>query len=216
MSNKIKQEMNKIEIPKELSERSEIGVSKAKLEMGNSKRRWTFVIASVMAASLALAIFGPNYFTNNPPENPGIRIIDLSKISTAFDVSDTRRLVGWADNVFIGKVIGQDGTKSIDGFPETQFKVEVSDNIKGEFNGTVIVNQQGGYKGNELILIENDQLLQEGQSYLFVTRHLKKENWNTLVPVYGDILITNEEAKKELIEKYTTAYKNEILFNMSK
>lgn len=213
MSNKIKQEMNNIEIPKELSERSEIGVSKAKFEMGNSKRRWSIVIAPVMVASLALAIFGPNFFTNNPPENPVIRTIELS---TAFDVSDTRRLVGWADNVFIGKVIGQDGTISRDGIPETQFKVEISDNIKGEFNGTVIVNQQGGYKGNELILIENDQLLQEGQSYLFVTRHLKEENWNTLVPVYGDILITNQEAKKELIEKYTIAYKNEIPFNMSK
>ncbi|MGM0885238.1 MAG: hypothetical protein ACQEXQ_29870 [Bacillota bacterium] len=213
MSNKIKQEMNNIEISKEQSERSEIGVSKAKLDMGNSKRRWTFVIAPVMVTSLALVIFGPNYFTNNPPENPVIRTIEHSN---AFDVSNTRRLVGWADNVFIGKVIGQDGTKSIDGFPETQFKVEVSDNIKSEFNGTVIVNQQGGYKGNELILIENDQLLKEGQSYLFVTRHLKEENWNTLVPVYGDILITNEEAKKELIEKYTTAYKNEIPFNMSR
>ena len=42
---------------------------------------------------------------------------------------------------------------------------------------------------------------------------MKEENWNTLVPVYGDILIANEEAKKELIEKYTTAYKNEIPFN---
>lgn len=175
MSNKIKQEMNNIEIPKELSETSEIGVSKAKLEMGNSKSRWTFVIASVMAASLALAIFGPNYFTNNPLENPVIRTIEQSN---AFNVLDTRRLVGWADNVFIGKVIGQDETKSRYDIPETQFKVEVSDNIKGEFYGTVIVNQQGGYKGNELILIENDQLLQEGQSYLFVTRHLKEENWN--------------------------------------
>ena len=100
----------------------------------------------------------------------------------------------------------------MDDTPETQFKVDVSDNVKGKFNGTVIVNQQGGFKRNELILIENDQLLHEGQSYLFVTKHMKEENWNTLVPVYAGILIANE-AKKELIEKYTTAYKNEIPFN---
>ncbi|MDQ0888785.1 hypothetical protein QFZ81_003873 [Paenibacillus sp. V4I9] len=181
--------------------------------MRYSKSRWSFVLGSIIVASIALAIFVPNYFTNNPPENPVIRTVASSN---AFDVTDTRRLVGWADNVFVGKVIKQDGTKSLDSTPETQFKVEVSDNVKGKFNRTVIVNQQGGFKRNELILIENDQLLHEGQSYLFVTKHLKEENWNTLVPVYGDILIANEEAKIEIIEKYTTAYKNEIPFNMSK
>lgn len=70
---------------------------------------------------------------------------------------------GLSKDVFVGKVIKQDGTKSLDSTPETQFKVEVSYNVKGKFNGTVI-----------------------------------------------------EEAKIELIEKYTTAYKNEIPFNMSK
>ncbi|MDQ0888602.1 hypothetical protein QFZ81_003690 [Paenibacillus sp. V4I9] len=210
MSNKFKQGLNTIEIP---YEKSKIGVTEAKLEMRNFKRRWLFVIVTIIAASFALAIFAPNYFTNNHPENPVVRTIASSN---SFDVTDTRRLVGWADNVFVGKVIKQDGTKSLDRAPETQFKVEVSDNVKGIFNGTVIVNQQGGFKRNELILIENDQLLHEGQSYLFVTKHLKEENWNTLVPVYGDILIANEEAKKELIKKYTKAYKNEIPFNMSK
>jgi hypothetical protein len=154
-----------------------INSTKEKLEMRNSKRCWSFVIAPIIAASLALVIFAPNYFTNNPPENPIIRTIALSY---AFDVTDTRRLVGWADNVFIGKVIRQDGTKSRNDIPETQFKVELSDNVKGKLNGTVILNQQGGYKGIELILI------------------------------------ANEEAKQELIEKYTTAYKNEIPFDMSK
>jgi hypothetical protein len=209
MSNKIKQEMNRIEIPKELSKRSEMGVSKAKLEMGSSKFRWSVIIGPAIAASLALGIFAPNYFTNNLPENPIIKTIENS---SAFDLSDTRQLVGWGDNVFIGKVLVQDGTKSLDGIPETQFKVEVTDNIKGEFDGTVIVNQQGGYKEQELILVENDQLLKEGQSYLFVTKYLEEENWHTLVPVYGDILITNEDEKEELIEKYTTAYENEIPF----
>jgi hypothetical protein len=212
MSNKIRQEMNRIEIPKELSERSKMGVSKAKSEMGKSKRKWSYIIGPVIAASLALGIFVPNYFTNNPPENPVISSIEYNH---AFDVSDIRRLVGWSDNVFIGKVKEQVGTKSKDGIPETQFKVEVSDNIKGNFEGTVIVNQQGGYKENELILIEGDQLLKEGQSYLFVTKHLKEENWNTLVPVYGDIKINNEEEKQKLIEKYENAYREEMPFKIN-
>lgn len=212
MSNKIKQEMNRIEIPKELSKRSKMGVSKAKLEMGNSRFRWSFIIGPAIAASLALGIFTSNYFTNNPPENPIIKTIENS---SAFDLSDTPQLVGWADNVFIGKVLVQDGTKSLDGIPETQFKVEVTDNIKGELDGPVIVNQQGGYKEDELILVEDDQLLKEGQSYLFVTKYLEEENWHTLVPVYGDILINNVDVKENLIKKYKTAYENEIPFEIS-
>jgi hypothetical protein len=204
--------MNRIEIPNELSERSKIGVSKAKIEMGNSKFRWSFIIGPAIAASLALGIFVPNYFTNNPPERLIIKTIENS---SAFDLSDTRQLVGWADNVFIGKVLVQDGNKSLDGIPETQFKVEVTDNIKGELDGTVIVNQQGGYKGKELILVDDDQLLKEGQSYLFVTKYLKEENWHTLVPVYGDILITNVDVKENLIKKFKTAYENEIPFEIS-
>ncbi len=209
MNNNIKQEMNKIEIPKELRGRSKAGVTKANLEMHNSKRRWFFNIGPAIAVSLAVGIFALNYFTNDSPENPIIKTIEYSN---TFDLADTRQLVGWSDNVFIGKVLEQSGTKSLDGIPETQFKVEVTDQIKGELDGTVIVNQQGGYEDKELILVEGDQLLKDGQLYLFVTKHLKEESWHTLVPVYGDILITNEEAKKGFIEKYTAAYENEIPF----
>ncbi|WP_052342743.1 hypothetical protein [Bacillus sp. EB01] len=209
MSSKIRQEIINIEIPKELSERSKIGVLKAKAEMKNTGRRRSYIIGPILAASLVLGIFGPKFFNENTPENPLISTIEYSH---AFDVSDTRKLVGWADNVFIGKVIKQSGTKSIDGIPETQFKVEVSENIKGSLDETVIVNQQGGYSEDQLILVENDQLLQEGKQYLFVTKHLKEENWNTLVPVYGDIKINTEEERVKLIEKFRKAIKEEIPF----
>ncbi|MFB5089475.1 hypothetical protein PGC35_20205 [Psychrobacillus sp. PGGUH221] len=87
MSNKIIQEMNRIEIPKELSERSKIGVSKAKLEMGNSRFRWSYIIGPAIVASLALVIFMPSYFTNDSSlENPIIKTIEYS---STFDLSDT-------------------------------------------------------------------------------------------------------------------------------
>ena len=57
MSNKIRQEMNRIEIPKELSERSKMGVSKAKLEIGNSKRKWSYIIGPAIAASIGIRDF---------------------------------------------------------------------------------------------------------------------------------------------------------------
>jgi hypothetical protein len=211
MSNKIKQEMNRIEIPNELSERSKMGVSKAKSEMGKSKRRWSYIIGPVIAASLALGIFAPNYFTNNPPENPVIRTISTDYV---VDTSNPKAVVGFSDNVFLGKVIKQVGTKSLSAYPETQFEVEVIDNIKGELKGIVKVNQAGGYEGENLFLMENDKLLIEGQTYLFATRYLKEENWHTVIPVGGDIPFNNDEEKKELIEQYKNAYKEEIPFKI--
>ncbi|WP_409275280.1 hypothetical protein V1499_08080 [Neobacillus sp. SCS-31] len=52
MSNKIKQEIYRIEIPKELSERSEIGIRKAKKEMQNSKKRYHITSIGIVACLL--------------------------------------------------------------------------------------------------------------------------------------------------------------------
>jgi hypothetical protein len=210
MSNKIQREMSKIEIPKVLSERSRLGIVKAKSEMGKSnKKKWIAYTAPGLAAIIALGIAGPGLLSNQPPENPVIQTVQTSH---AFDVSDPKRLVGWADNVFIGKVVGHSGTYDEDGMLETQFQVQVSENIKGELYGGITVNQQGGYEGKTLILVENDQLLKEGESYLFISRKNAEKDWHTVVPVFGDILIKNEAHKEELLKKYNQAYQEEIPF----
>jgi hypothetical protein len=210
MNDKIINEMNKIEIPLELRERSKLGIAKAKSEsVKKSRRKWYLLAAPALAATIALSIAGPGLLTNSPSENPVIKTVPYSN---AFDVTDPQRLVGWSDAVFVGKVIEKSGEKSHDGLPETQFKVEVSENIKGTLKGAVTVNQQGGYEGNNLILIENDKLLEKGETYLFVTKYLKEEGWYTLVPVYGDIRITSESHREELINKYKKAYEEEIPF----
>lgn len=206
MSNKIVDELSKIEIPSELSSRSRIGVAKAKSEADSGKRKWYIFAIPALAAALALSFAGLELLPGTS-ESPIIKTIEYSN---SFDVSETNKLVGWADSVFIGRVVEQSGSKSIDGFPETQFKVEVLQSIKGDLTGTVTVNQQGGYEGNQLTLIENDSLLEEGKSYLLVTKYLEDENWHTLVPVYGDIEIQNENQKQELINKYQTAFENQV------
>lgn len=63
MSNKIKQEMDKIEIPNELHQRSKLGVQKAKLEMPSSKRKWSKAIA--VAASLLILFGSYDYIRDN-------------------------------------------------------------------------------------------------------------------------------------------------------
>ncbi len=68
----------------------------------------------------------------------------------AFDVSDERNLVGFADNVFVGRVakkVGNRGSmRSGLGMPHTLFSVEVSENVKGKLGGAVTVAQPGGYE----------------------------------------------------------------------
>lgn len=210
VSNKVQTEMSKIEIPNELSERSKFGIGKAKSEMGNNnKKKWFTFAAPGLAAIIALGIAGPGLLSNQPPENPIIKTVQTSH---AFDVTDPKRLVGWADNVFVGRVVKLSGKSDERGMLETQFKVEVAENIKGELHGDITVNQQGGYEGETLILVENDQLLKEGESYLFISRQNEEKEWHTIVPVYGDILINSEAHKEELLTKYEKAYQKEIPF----
>jgi len=128
------------------------------------------------------------------------------------DPSDDSKLVGWAENVFIGKVNSQTGNKTRIGTPETQFSVEVLDNIKGKLDGTITVNQQGGIEQGKLYLFENDKMLEVGKTYLFITRYSKEENWHTLVPSYGDILIQDEMQKKSLMDRFINAHRTQIPF----
>jgi hypothetical protein len=58
MSNKIKQEIYKIEIPNELSERSELGILKAKAQMPNRKRFWSIGIALAASLMIGLGSYG--------------------------------------------------------------------------------------------------------------------------------------------------------------
>ncbi|RDW20851.1 hypothetical protein CWR48_04390 [Oceanobacillus arenosus] len=67
MSNKIKQEMNKIEIPKELSERSKMGVSQAKKEMNKDRKRIN-VKGIGIAAALLVSVGAFTLFNNDTPD----------------------------------------------------------------------------------------------------------------------------------------------------
>jgi hypothetical protein len=68
MSNKIKQEMNKIEIPKELSERSKIGVSHAKEEMKSGQKIFNLKSFGI-AAALLVSVGAFTLFNNGTPDS---------------------------------------------------------------------------------------------------------------------------------------------------
>ncbi|WP_316568278.1 hypothetical protein [Neobacillus sp. YIM B06451] len=68
MGNKIKQEINRIEIPKELSERSKIGILKAKNEMQNSRKR--YYLRSIGIVACLLLSIGTFAFLNHDLSSP--------------------------------------------------------------------------------------------------------------------------------------------------
>lgn len=156
---------------------------------------------------------GTGYLLTHDHES-GAEII-YQQASFAIDVTDDRKLVGAADNVFVGKVIAQTGTKTNRLSPQTQFSVEVLENIKGRLTGTVTVNQAGGYEtivGKEyLYLMEGDQLLVSGETYLFVTRS-KESEWHTFAPAYGNLLIEDQMDRQDKVERFESAFAQEIPF----
>lgn len=144
-------------------------------------------------------------------------------VAYGFEAEEEDKLVGFAENVFKGRVIEQVGSEdmpdpsSVPGdsaIPQTQFSVEPLDNIKGKLNDTVTVNQQGGYieqDGEEKkALIEGDPLLEPGKEYLFVTRYEKDNDWHTIAAQpYGDIKVEKKVKYKKVKEKFEKAKKNQ-------
>jgi len=124
-------------------------------------------------------------------------------------------------NVFVGKVIKQVGTRARFEEPETQFEVEVIYNIKGDLQGKTIVSQSGGYKNGVLyrtsddITVATDKpikeqdngLMKEGETYLFVARYSEMGNWYSIYThSKGTKLLSRDEslniaALKNLYEK---------------
>lgn len=140
------------------------------------------IVVLIAAGLISFLVFD----VGNQHANGRIVVIEPRYIA---DFSDDQILVGASHNVFVGVVKEELGTQELGVGPETQFEVEVIENIKEELNGTVTVNQLGGYENGVLYTVEGDYhshdgsqeyLLQPGSVYVFATRYNKKQNWYTL------------------------------------
>lgn len=138
--------------------------------------------------------------------------------SFAFDVSNKRKLAGFAEQVFVGRVIekiGEEGKATTNPgtvIPQTQFRVEVLEVIEGTISDEVVVNQQGGYdpEDNSVLLMENDPLLQRGATYLFLTRTDPEKQWLAVVaPGYADIRMTSPEQRERVVSEFRVAVANQ-------
>lgn len=172
-----------------------------------NRRNWIWIISFLFLASLSNYIL----FQFLKPQQESVHV------NLVTELSDKRKLAGLSHNIFIGKVISQAGTKSLGSLPETQFKVQVLQNIKGNLSGTILVNQQGGYNQyDELVLVEEDPLLQTGKTYLFATRYLKQENWHTVIPHFGDIRLDSPVERLKILTQMKQAVEQQIPFRPEK
>lgn len=195
--NKIKQELDKITIPEDLKRKRDLGINLAKSEIPRKKRNINPVIAIVIP--VFIVFLSLMYFNNdNPPDNPNLRTIDSNYV---IDINDPKAVVDFADNVFIGTVENQIETTKKN-YPETTFEVNVSENIKGNLSESEVINQIGGYEGNNLFLMEGDKLLKKNSTYLFATINSEEGDTKTIIPIGGSIKIDNKSKKTEIIKKY--------------
>jgi hypothetical protein len=115
---------------------------------------------------------------------------------------DTKKLVDAVDHIFIGEVVTQTGSELYNGQHNTQFKVMITQNIKGALMGDITVNQDGGYykKKGKLYLqtYENTPILKDKQVYLFAVTKTEK-GYFQVMPKYGANLLNSEEDKFEQI-----------------
>lgn len=191
-----------------------------------SKRMTTALVLAIVTA-VSIAVF------RTAVAEEVVRVSSDALVSYPFNVEDERLLVGAADQVFVGSVIDKVGPVAPQKAgqaipPRTRFSVETLRNIKGESAGTVVVSQDGGYveyradknyprakvqKGIlvvEKVLVNDEPLLKPGREYLFVTTELSNGTLQITAAGPGNILISGEQQKTELVKKFRKARANQI------
>jgi len=192
---------------------------------------------SFLAVILAIAMtacYVYNHVENSQNKKQSVIVKSVDAIYSA-NFADDRVLMGAAQNVFVGKVIGQTGTEGSGANLETDFAVQVLFNIKGNLQGVVSVHQVGGYDNGVLYEVSNDQpiqgtqnagyLLLPGSTYLLATRHSPDIDWymlNTFPAArklisddnnLGSVKLQNLAANDPRVQQLEAAYPNEILLN---
>lgn len=144
------------------------------------------------------------------PRCGGAAIVDHG-----FDVTDDRLLVGFAKNVFVGRVTkkaGSDDSVS-SGIPYTLFSIQVLENVKGNLDGAITVAQAGGYDpaAGCVMLMDGDELLKPGQDVLFVTRYDGRNRRHQITTSgYGDLRIGGRSQREALVQRFERAEKHQV------
>lgn len=168
-----------------------------------------FIITAIIAVSIMVFWFGFGVkpWKEKTTERTSAPIYLL-------DFNNDAAFVGATDNLFVGKVIRQSGTKSIiRNIPSSQFEVNVILNIKGNLQGTISVNQLGGSADSA-----EEGLLSPNSTYLFATRgefHTLTFGSYASSLLTSDKSLTNEQLRilvqsNKRVKDLQIAYPNEV------
>ena len=181
------------------------------------------LLLALAVAGLGFVIYSMLAEGSSGTDGAGSGDVVNVQVDYAFEPADERQLVGFATNVFVGRVVGKVGAEgaSLSGpgervMPRTQFSVAVLRNVKGDLGGKVTVSQTGGYDGSmgREVRIEGDPLLEPGQELLFVTSYDQEEGWYTMVAQpFGTVPIEDERQRTNLVERFEQAREQQIPFD---
>jgi len=152
------------------------------------------IVVGVIVAAVLAAIGWYAYEAVRPGR------VNLIRPSYAFDLTDREQVAGHADNIFIARVDGIAGVDADRG-PRTIFRVTVVENIKGNLTGTVLVRQLGGKVGKDVWVVENDQALAVGSTYVLATKQsLQQKGAQVLLagPLGHEIVATSVDRQAAL------------------
>lgn len=135
----------------------------------STSRMWLLAVAAILAVAVGLAAWR---FAPVPWFQGATNEVSTGYATYAVDVTDDREVVGFASDVFFGRVVGKSGQIMLDEFPRILFQVEVLEVLKGSLSGTVKVIQEAGVveDGTMFFMAGDTKLLETGKTYLLVTK----------------------------------------------
>lgn len=139
------------------------------MSKSNNKRILGVLLAVVVCIISAFIIFQVKASSSSSSKES----VKLESVS-AIDPEDIKALSDFGDNVFVAKVIKEEGTyyENVTGNPDTIYRLKVIENIKGELSTSkpVKIYQHGGLQNDgTLYQLEGEVTLEKGNYYILVT-----------------------------------------------
>jgi hypothetical protein len=132
--------------------------------------------------------------------------LQRTEVDWVTDVADPRGLAGLVENIFFGVVLEQVGTEQLGRLPETQYRVRVTESIKGSLGDQTVVNQFAGRRQDgSMSSIEGDEPLEERREYLFASLTHPNGQWQTVVDVYGTVEVISPAHRDQLARVFRNA-----------
>ena len=188
------------------------------------KKKFIIIISTI--CFVCLLAMGLVFTKDSSTANPTISRISAD---VSIDPSDKKKVVGFADHVFVAKVIDENGpiykhkTKSAIrsySIPYTSYSVKTLKTIKGNLKKDKIfdMNKFGGLTedGKKILLFDDDELLKKDSYYLIIASTQPDGSILASGPLTSIKLnITSEKdiESNKVYKEYFEAKNNEVIYD---